>query len=160
MIYPQLAGKAEPLANTGDPNQLIWKPVDGTSLKQFPFVVSDPGIKARFYSDYIVKDPYDVFKLFLTDKIVTFMVIETNCYAEQKQAKENKPKSQITKWTPTTNEKWKHFQMCLCDMPYWKKSQLYSNQTSKIIPRNRFELFLAMWHFSDTQNMALDKDQL
>lgn len=44
---------------------------------------------------------------------------------------------------------------------YWKKSPLYSNQISRIISRNRFELLLAMWHFSDNQdNKTLDEGRL
>ncbi|KAK9738747.1 hypothetical protein QE152_g9580 [Popillia japonica] len=78
--------------NIEELNHLIWSPVDGTSLKQFPFTVSDPGIKAQLYIDYIGKHPYDVFKLFITDEIITFMVKETNRYAEQQLTKEYKPK--------------------------------------------------------------------
>ncbi|KAK9712521.1 hypothetical protein QE152_g24838 [Popillia japonica] len=38
-------------------NHLIWSPVDGTFLKQFPFTVSDPGIEAQLYTDYIGNIP-------------------------------------------------------------------------------------------------------
>ncbi|KAI4469567.1 piggybac transposable element-derived protein 4 [Holotrichia oblita] len=95
--------------NIEELNHLKWSPVDGTSLKQFPFTVSDPGIKTQLYTDYIGKHPYDVFKLFITDEIITFMVKETNRYAEQQLTKEYKPKSRIKKWTPTTNEEMEKF---------------------------------------------------
>ncbi|KAI4469572.1 hypothetical protein MML48_1g07656 [Holotrichia oblita] len=56
--------------NIEELNHLKWSPVDGTSLKQFPFTVSDPGIKAQLYTDYIGKYPYDVLKLFITDETI------------------------------------------------------------------------------------------
>ena len=32
---------------------------------------------------------------------------------------------------------------------YWSKNILYTNDVKKLMPRNRFELILRMWHFSD-----------
>ncbi|KAG5895814.1 hypothetical protein JTB14_028518 [Gonioctena quinquepunctata] len=78
-------------------NNIVDQVIDdviGTSLKQFPFDLSNPGIKAHLYDDYIRKYPYDVFLLLITDEIVTFIVKETIHHAEQQFPKE-KPISGI-----------------------------------------------------------------
>ncbi|KAJ8932567.1 hypothetical protein NQ314_014582 [Rhamnusium bicolor] len=116
-------------------DSLTWTPVDGSSLKQFTFTV---GIKPDIYEAYINQSPYDVFKLFLTDNIVTYMVQEKNCYTEQCLSKEGlKPRSGIKKWIPTNNIEMERFLSMLL-----------------------FELLLKMWHFSDNDDMSLESDRL
>lgn len=155
--------------NNIDMSQLNWRSVDGTSLKQFPFLVQNFGIDAQIYEVFYNKTPIDIFKLFLTDEILTHIVVETNRYAEQCLAKPNKPKSRVRKWIPTNNLEIEKFLgvllwMGLVKQPslrsYWRKNPLYSNEISKILPRNRFELLLAMVHFSDNEDASLDNDRL
>ncbi|KAF2902984.1 hypothetical protein ILUMI_03211, partial [Ignelater luminosus] len=96
------------------------------------------------------------------------MVVETNHYGEQCLAN-NKPKSRIKKWIATDNTEMEKFLglllwMGLSKMPtlrsYWRKTPLCSNDISKILSRNRFELLLATWHFSDKDDPSLESDQL
>lgn len=42
----------------------------------------------------------------------------------------------------------------------YPQSSLYSNKIYKILSRNRFELLLAMWHFSDNEDISLENDRL
>lgn len=59
-------------------------------------------MKPEFYELYD-KQPYDNFKLFLTNEIIEYMVYHTNLYAEQ--VLNDKPKTnEIEKeWIPTNN---------------------------------------------------------
>ncbi|CAH1965775.1 unnamed protein product [Acanthoscelides obtectus] len=66
--------------DSGD--NINWGPVDGSSLKHFGFAEADIGIKPEFYENYD-QEPYDFFKLFITDEIIEYMVYQTNLYAEQ-----------------------------------------------------------------------------
>jgi hypothetical protein len=34
---------------------------------------------------------------------------------------------------------------------YWRKSDLYLSNATKSMSRNRFEILLRMWHFSDNE---------
>jgi hypothetical protein len=77
---------------------LTWGPVDGSHLKVFGF---DAGVKAEFYNMY-QKDPYDFYKLFVTDDIIEHIAKQTKLYAQQQlrhkgpfQSKKSKP------WAPT-----------------------------------------------------------
>ncbi|KAJ8940785.1 hypothetical protein NQ314_010595 [Rhamnusium bicolor] len=72
-------------------------------------------------------------------------------------------------WIPTNNIEMERFfgmllWMGLCNMPtlrsYWEKNSMYANQISKTISRNRFELLLKMWHFSDNEDVSLESDRL
>jgi hypothetical protein len=85
---------------------LTWGPVDGSHLKVFDF---DVGVKAEFYIMY-QKDPYDFYKLFVTDDIIEHIAEQTNPYAQQQlrhkgpfQSKKSKP------WAPTNTEEIEHF---------------------------------------------------
>lgn len=156
-------------ANTDDLCNLQWRPVDGMSLKNIPFVPGDVGISNTIYADFYNKEPIDIFKLFLTDDIILHMVNETNRYAEQRLLKNTMPKSRIKKWIPTDKLEMEKFLgillwMGLCRFPTlrspWKKGPLYFNQISKLMSRNRFELLLSMWHFSNNEDDALENDRL
>ncbi|KAF2885910.1 hypothetical protein ILUMI_20263 [Ignelater luminosus] len=112
------------------------------------------------------KSLLDFFKLFVTDEVITQMVVKANRCGEQCLAKNNKPKSCTRKWIPSDNTEMEKFLglflwMGLSKMPtlrsYWRKTRLYSNDISKILSRNRFELFLATWHFSDNPSVENDR---
>jgi hypothetical protein len=73
-------------------------------------------------------------------------------------------------WKPTTTiEMIKFFgiiiEMGLVQMPklkyYWSSSQLYGSQVIRnAMPRERFELLLKFWHFSNNNNKNSNQDRL
>lgn len=154
-------------AMEGD-TELTWRPVDGTSLKHFPFTVENTGIKVELFG-MIDKAPRDFFNLFVNEEIIALMVTETNRYARQTIGKSNlQPQSRLHKWTDTTSREMKSFLGILiwtglCQFPqlisYWSKNVLYSNKVKNVMPRNRFELLLRMWHFADNE-APIENDRL
>ena len=150
-------------------DEIIWRQVDKTSLKHFPFTVNDTGIKVNLYEEFINSSVYDCYKLFVTDDIIQFMVHETNRYAEQVLKKGIKPRSRLKNWTPVTMEELEKFLgillwMGLVQQPklrnYWSQTCLYSNEISKTMSRNRFENILKMWHFSNNEDDSFQNDRL
>jgi hypothetical protein len=100
---------------------LTWGPVDGSHLKVFGF---DAGVKAEFYNMY-QKDPYDFYKLFVTDDIIEHIAKQTNLYAQQQlrhkgpfQSKKSEP------WAPTNTEEIEHFFGIILWMGLLKTPQL------------------------------------
>ncbi|XP_025205105.1 piggyBac transposable element-derived protein 4-like [Melanaphis sacchari] len=107
-------------------------------------------------------EPYDYFKLFLTDDILNCMVLETNRNAEQylKSIRLSRS-SRFHSWEPITLEDMTKFIGLLLWMgvvkyptisDYWSKAERYENNVaSKIMSRNKFELILRFWHFADNE---------
>ena len=105
------------------------------------------------------------FQLFMDEELLNLMVHETNTYAEQiiiiAIADESTTKgSRLNDWYPTTKEEMQQFLgvilwMGLDKKPrlsdYWRKSSLYWSEAAKIMTRNRFEMLLRVWHFSDNE---------
>lgn len=56
-------------APTPAEGNINWGPVDGRSLKRFTFTEDNFGIKPDYYEKYLDKQPYDFFKIFITDEI-------------------------------------------------------------------------------------------
>nr|CAI5841656.1 unnamed protein product [Callosobruchus analis] len=93
------------------------------------------------------------------------MVKQTNIYADQKIVKQIVdesigPKSRLNDWVTTNSAEMKVFLGMIIWMgldrkrtlkDYCSRSALYANQISKLIPRNRFEILLRMWHFSNNE---------
>jgi hypothetical protein len=142
---------------------LTWGPVDGSHLKVFDF---DVGVKAEFYIMY-QKDPYDFYKLFVTDDIIEHIAEQTNPYAQQQlrhkgpfQSKKSKP------WAPTNTEEIEHFFIIILWMglltpqlrDYWSRNFLFETNLKKIMNRNRFAQLLPMLHFNDNE-VADNQDQ-
>ncbi|XP_015375256.1 PREDICTED: piggyBac transposable element-derived protein 4-like [Diuraphis noxia] len=101
------------------------------------------------------------------DDIIELIVIETNRNAEQFLSKIRLSKaSRFSKWVPTNYNEIKKFiglllWMGLVQMPsiesYWSTKSRYINSIAgKTMPRNRFELILRFWHFSDNMKAPVD----
>jgi len=100
------------------------------------------------------------------------MVVETNRNADQVLSKHRLTKSsRFIKWVPTNDVEMKQFLgllmwMGLVQMPslkdYWSLKMLYKNfvtKTKNIMSRNRFELIIRFWHFSNNEQ-APESDRI
>ena len=116
-------------------------------------------------------NPIDCYRHFITDEIIDLMVRETNRYAEQYlQTHEISRRSKFRQWKSTNNqEMWKFFgiiiEMGLVQMPklkyYWSSSELYRLDIIRnSMSRERFELLLKFWHFTNNNNKNSDPDRL
>ena len=112
----------------------------------------------------------DIFQLFIDDEVIQLMVKETNRYAHQiLEANTVTRTSRLAKWHDTCASEMKQFiglllWMGLVQLPhlasYWKTNVLYKNSVaSSTMSRNRFQILLSMWHFSDNER-AEDGDRL
>lgn len=149
-----------------------WHYVDGSHLKNIDFALRNAGIKPDLYDMYN-NDPYDFFKLFLTDDIIAYIVDQTNIYAAQflsNNQRNNKANPKKTKaWAPTNPQEMETFfgivlWMGLLGAPtfrsYWSQNFIYKNNIPTIMSRNRFEQLLKMWHFSNNEDPSLENDRL
>jgi hypothetical protein len=116
-------------------------------------------------------DPIDCYRHFITDEIIDLMVRETNRYVEQYfQTHEITSRSKFRQWKATTDQEMLKFlgiiiQMGLVQMPklshYWSSSQLYGSEIIRnSMSRERFELLLKFWHFSNNDNKNSNQDRL
>ncbi|KAJ3642669.1 hypothetical protein Zmor_025430 [Zophobas morio] len=149
-------------------NELTWEDVSGRNLKLFPFTEINVGVKEEIYAEYYDKGPYEFFKLFLTDELISMMVIETNRYATQCKASATLPKARIREWHDTNCEEMESFigtlvWMGLCPFSsieaYWSKCVVYTNKIKDIMSRNRFQLLLKSWHFHNNEILTEDRLQ-
>lgn len=141
-----------------------WKTIDESAkLMTFDYTVNAEGIRDEILEAYLFKDPYDFFKLFLTDEIINLIVIETNRYGSQMKERARTLKSRISRWYETDDNEIETFLglllwMGLCHFPcmsdYWSKDPIYHCNVNKYMSRNRFELLLRVLHFSDNDNNA------
>jgi len=108
--------------------------------------------------------PIELFQQFITDSVIDTFVSETNRFAEQfLHATTLKRKSRAHNWSPTNSTEMKKFLGLLLTMGMVKKSLIADYwSTDPIVatpvfnasmPRDRFELLLKFWHFSDNQAM-------
>jgi len=142
---------------------LAWFNVTGDYQKRFVFN-KNPGLKIDIPENASV---WYHFNLFCSDDIIELIVIETNRNAEQFLSKIRLSKaSRFSKWVPTNYNEIKKFiglllWMGLVQMPsiesYWSTKSRYLNSIAgKTMPRNRFELILRFWHFSDNSKAPVD----
>jgi hypothetical protein len=149
--------------NSGD---LAWNSVTGLNLKNLLFTEPNPGVNTELYAEYYMKSPLEFYELFLDEEILSMMVTETNRYAAQCRAKQNAPKAIIHDWQDTTAVEMKKIigiilWMGLVQYPsiesYWSK--IYQNFIKCAMSRNRFQLLLKIWHFSNNENLSQDRLQ-
>jgi len=99
------------------------------------------------------------------------MARETNRYAEQHiQTQQLTKRSKTLQWKSTTNEEMLKFlgviiEMELVQMPeidyYGSKSKLFGSEViQNTMSRDRFELLLKFYHFSNNQEELADQDRL
>ena len=110
------------------------------------------------------------FLLFVTEHIIKIMVTKRNRYAEQIIAHSVvTAKSRMKRWVATTNTEMKRFLGILftmglvkkaCTESYWSTDPVIATPTfNSTMPRDRFELLLRFWQFSDNES-AVDGDRL
>ena len=147
----------EPLATISNSNKktvlIIWS-AEAKDPPNFPF-----NENSGFLIDIPENaDPTSFFKLFLSDDLISFLVVETNRYAEKVLDEIIiKRNSRFKEWKPTDFDEMKLFlglliQMGILHLPhlsdFWSTDPLFKTYTwRKTISRNRFFLLLHFWHF-------------
>lgn len=138
-----------------------WAEVTGNNMKIFHYDVLHSGTSHELFGNPSTETPMDFFRLFLNTEDLELFVTETNRYEAQKRNANALPKARINRWKDTSIEEMEIFigiqiWMGLVNMPrladYWTSKVLYKNQVSKVMSRNRFELLLANWHFSNNED--------
>lgn len=113
--------------------------------------------------------PGEYVELLLTDELVDLMVTETNRYAKAEIDKQRPllRDSRLWAWKDTDAAEMKRF-LCLLihmgpnNLPtvehYWSTDPLYKTEVyGKSMSRNRFQLLLRFWHFSDNSQDSEDR---
>ncbi|XP_064601226.1 piggyBac transposable element-derived protein 4-like [Liolophura sinensis] len=108
--------------------------------------------------------PAELFELFVTPELIDMMVTETNRYAAAEINKQRplRRHSRLNDWRDTNAVEMKKFLALLLHMGpvslptiehYWSTNNLYKNTLfGSIMSRNRFQLLLRFWHFTDNAN--------
>ena len=149
-----------------DVNLQIWNEIESESDAEFQ---ETHGIieEVTPISEDNTINPIDCYWHFITDEIISLMVHETNRYAQQHlQSQELSKRSKTLQWKPTTREEMLKFlgiviQMGLVQMPkvdyYWSKSRLYGSEViQNTMSRDKFELLLKFYHFSNNEKKYAD----
>lgn len=149
-------------------SRMVWSNVTG-NLNDYIFSV-DFGIRSEILLNSLPQNkqlqPVDVFNFLIDEEVLTYILKETNRYAEQKIvvgiANESITKyARITLWNDINLADLKQFLgmivwMGLDQKPelqdYWSQNILYQNKISSIMSRNKFELILSHLHFCDNKN--------
>ena len=109
------------------------------------------------------QEPAKLYNLVIDEEVIEFIVSETNRYAHQviKNGK-SKQESRLNNWTDTSNVEIRRFLGLLCWMElvkmssidsYWRTSAMFRNCIApKIMTKNRFQLLLRIWHFSNNED--------
>ncbi|CAH2009193.1 unnamed protein product [Acanthoscelides obtectus] len=140
---------------------IAWKDPVGNH-EVFPFDPKNTGVNPDIAAALGDQSPIDFFSLFIDDEIIQIITDQTNLYASQKllNIDDTSEGSRLHAWTPINKEEIKKFigiigYMGLVKLPtmdrYWTKTKkIYHNSVvGQIMSRNRFELLLNMWHFTD-----------
>lgn len=144
--------------NNANQNELWIHPVGRHLVFDFE---AESGITPEYAAALQEASPLDFWSVFVDNKILDEMVNQTNLYATQTllDTEDIASSSRLHKWSPTTRCEMKKFLGIICymglvKMPsirhYWSKKPLFQiNGISQAMSRNRFELLLKMWHFSN-----------
>lgn len=144
--------------------QNCWGPIL-RNFKDFPFNINS-GVPANLAAELQGKNELDVFLKIVTEDVFDLMALQTNIYAEQTiigNIVNNSigPQSRLNDWVPTDSSEMKVFLGIIIWMgldrkptmkDYWSRSEFYASQASKYMSRNRFEILLKMWHFSNNED--------
>ncbi|XP_045467004.1 piggyBac transposable element-derived protein 4-like [Harmonia axyridis] len=109
-----------------------------------------------------IRNPIDIFNLFITDDILDIIVTETNNYAAQQLLNTNHSrKSRLNAWTKTNWGEIRAFlgvtlAMGLTEVPhinlYWSKDDIFYNKfISNTFRRDRYLLLLKLLHFENNE---------
>nr|CAI5826581.1 unnamed protein product [Callosobruchus analis] len=118
------------------------------------------------YAATLINDlsTYSCFRSIVDDKIIDEMVNQTNLYGSQVMAdsEDVSKESRLHRWVPTDKEEMLKFigivaHMGMVRMPslekYWSNDELFHiSIIPRIMPRNRFQLLLRMWYFSNNED--------
>ena len=127
---------------------LLGHTVESESDEEF---TEDHGLveEVTFASEDNTVHPIDCYRHFITDEIIDLMVRETNPYAEQFfRVHEISNRSKFRQWKPTTDQEMLKFLGIVIQMELVQ------------MPRERFELLLKFWHFSNNINKNSNQDSL
>lgn len=167
IIESVIAQHMDYIDDESEPSPIInfeWGQVTGNFLKNIPVTINDSGIKATVYEQY-EQTPYFFYKMMITDEIIQLFVRETNIYAHQQKAKNTSQHSRVQTWKDTTENEMEAFLGCLMWMglvqlpslsAYWSKKSLYQNSLKHVLSRNRFQVLLKMWHFTNNEQANMD----
>nr|CAI5836253.1 unnamed protein product [Callosobruchus analis] len=130
--------------------------------------VFDYSVESGLHAGYaatLINDlsTYSCFRSIVDDKIIDEMVNQTNLYASQVMADSEHVSKELRlhRWVPTDKEMLKFIgivaYMGMVKMPslekYWSNDELFHTSIiPRIMPRNRFQLLLRMWHFSNNED--------
>lgn len=123
------------------------------------------GIPATVQQEMSGKKELDFFELFVSERVLDMIVLETNRYTEQQIIIEITngtltKEARLNAWVDTNKTEMRVFIAILLWMgldskpslkDYWRRIPLYKNEVSKYIPRNRFELLLRMFHLANNE---------
>jgi len=157
-------------ANDSDNDTNNWKQVEDhyAPPADIPFIATS-GLTAQANINSAM-EPVAIYEQFVTDEIIRLMVTETNRYA-QKFINEQalKRNSRVHEWKETNPVEMKQFLgtmllMGVVQKPkiadYWSTNPVIGTPfVNTIMTRNRFQLLLKFWHFSDSDN-APEGDRL
>ncbi|XP_057308123.1 uncharacterized protein LOC130646009 [Hydractinia symbiolongicarpus] len=111
-----------------------------------------------------LKQPIDFMYLFMTKDLIDTMVMENNMCAEAEinKLRPLRRSSHLHQWKEVSSQEMRCFiavmlHMGFLNMPtiehYWSQDIFYnSSSSSRVMSRNRFQLILRFWHFSDNAN--------
>nr|CAI5836004.1 unnamed protein product [Callosobruchus analis] len=129
------------------------------------YYFAESGLHAGYAATLINNlSTYSCFRSIVDDKIIDEMVNQTNLYASQVMAdsEDVSKESRLNRWVPTDKEEMLKFigivaYMGMVRMPslekYWSNDELFHiSIIPRIMPRNRFQLLLRMWHFSNNED--------
>ncbi|GFX23456.1 piggyBac transposable element-derived protein 4 [Trichonephila clavipes] len=146
-----------------------WCQIDITShlpsLPKFPFT-GNPGIKVCIGDS---GDPVEYFNMFLDDEMFSFIVEETNRYAESFfENTELPPASRALKWKNTNKEEMLRFISLMLlqgvvQKPvqkwFWSKRPILSTPFfGKVMSEMRYGLLMKFLHFSNNDTSSSDLD--
>ncbi|GFW98377.1 piggyBac transposable element-derived protein 4 [Trichonephila clavipes] len=142
-----------------------WCQIDVTSPlpshPKFPFT-GNPGIKVCIGDS---GDPFEYFNLFLDDEMFSFIVEETNRYAESFfENAELTPGSRALKWKNTNKEEMKRFIALLLlqgvvqkpvEQWFWSKRPILSTPFfGKVMGEVRYGLLMKFLHFANNESSS------
>jgi hypothetical protein len=138
-----------------------WGPVSSTSHISFvEYENSDKFLR----NDISIENPSDIYRMFLSDEILNFMVTETNRYAQQQISI-----GKSLKWIDISKDEMERFLAILMLMGihrlpeirlYWSNNEMFANALiKKTMSRDRFVSILNNWHFSNNED-NLNNDRL
>ena len=155
-VADNYAGELNIEIETGEYNEVEWFTVAG---QHNPFLLKNMSSCKRCVPD-ASQTPDEFYYLLIDDDVIQSMVIETNRNAHQVISKGNiKGDSRVNSWTDTNVQEIKQFLGLFCWMgmirmssidSYWRTTSLFKNVFApQTMTRNRFQLLLKMWHFSN-----------